>query len=197
MRSIPPSLARRSGPSFDGSAHPVSDTARPSSEDRPARTSSTVLERASSTPRTRALCMKRGRKNTVGYTQSRRHWEVRGSSCVIPRRSHIFMPERHGHIYRSRSPSKHSQNPYVVDDGLRDVHVVDAQTRWGKVCYGPMEKIIGGISLIRRVPGANLLTNFTRQRKSLTPAFSSTAIRQLTPIFYDSAYKVRSPSYAS
>ncbi|KAH0826176.1 cytochrome P450 [Lanmaoa asiatica] len=33
------------------------------------------------------------------------------------------------------------------------------------------------------------LTYFTRQRKSLTPAFSIAAIRQLTSIFYDSAYK--------
>ena len=41
------------------------------------------------------------------------------------------------------------------------------------------------------------MTDLARQRKSLTPAFSINAIRQLTPIFYDSAYKVRSPSYAS
>ena len=67
---------------------------------------------------------------------------------MIPRRSHIFMPGRHGHIYRSRSPRNHSQFPYVVYDGLSDVHVADVWTRWGKVCYGPMEKIIGGISLI-------------------------------------------------
>ncbi|KAF8123206.1 cytochrome P450 [Boletus edulis] len=32
---------------------------------------------------------------------------------------------------------------------------------------------------------------FTRQRKSLTPAFSVAAIRQLTTIFYDSAYKAK------
>ncbi|KAF8432270.1 cytochrome P450 [Boletus edulis BED1] len=32
---------------------------------------------------------------------------------------------------------------------------------------------------------------FTRQRKSLTPAFSVDAIRQLTTIFYDSAYKAK------
>ncbi|KAG6375250.1 cytochrome P450 [Boletus reticuloceps] len=31
----------------------------------------------------------------------------------------------------------------------------------------------------------------TRQRKSLTPAFSIAAIRHLTPIFYDSAYKAK------
>ncbi|KAI5117517.1 hypothetical protein M0805_009525 [Coniferiporia weirii] len=32
----------------------------------------------------------------------------------------------------------------------------------------------------------------TRQRKTLTPAFSNIAIRDLTPVFYDSAYKVKS-----
>ncbi|KAI5117593.1 hypothetical protein M0805_004044 [Coniferiporia weirii] len=31
-----------------------------------------------------------------------------------------------------------------------------------------------------------------RQRKTLTPAFSNVAIRDLTPVFYDSAYKVKS-----
>ncbi|OBZ71958.1 hypothetical protein A0H81_08151 [Grifola frondosa] len=30
-----------------------------------------------------------------------------------------------------------------------------------------------------------------RQRKAISPAFSNAAIRRLTPIFYDSAYKVR------
>ncbi|KAH0826178.1 cytochrome P450 [Lanmaoa asiatica] len=35
------------------------------------------------------------------------------------------------------------------------------------------------------------LTDFARQRKSLTPAFSIAAIRQLTSIFYDSAYKAK------
>jgi hypothetical protein len=38
------------------------------------------------------------------------------------------------------------------------------------------------------------LTDFARQRRYLTPAFSIAAIRQLTSIFYDSAYKVRSPT---
>ncbi len=31
-----------------------------------------------------------------------------------------------------------------------------------------------------------------RQRKALTPAFSNAAIRKLTNVFFDSAYKVRS-----
>ncbi|KAI4527156.1 cytochrome P450 [Schizophyllum commune Loenen D] len=33
--------------------------------------------------------------------------------------------------------------------------------------------------------------NHKRQRKALSPAFSNTAIRSLTPVFYDSAYKVK------
>ncbi|KAI5117516.1 hypothetical protein M0805_009524 [Coniferiporia weirii] len=33
--------------------------------------------------------------------------------------------------------------------------------------------------------------NHRRQRKTLTPAFSNVAIRDLTPVFYDSAYKVK------
>ncbi|KAG2144262.1 cytochrome P450 [Suillus clintonianus] len=33
--------------------------------------------------------------------------------------------------------------------------------------------------------------NHRRQRKALTPAFSNTAIRKLTPVFYDSAYKAK------
>ena len=45
--------------------------------------------------------------------------------------------------------------------------------------------------------GSKRSTDFTRQRKSLTPGFSIAAIRQLTSIFYDSAYKVRLPSYGS
>lgn len=32
--------------------------------------------------------------------------------------------------------------------------------------------------------------NFDRQRKALSPAFSNAAIRKLTPVFYDAAYKV-------
>ena len=36
-----------------------------------------------------------------------------------------------------------------------------------------------------------LLTGGFRQRKTLTPAFSNSAIRHLTPIFIDSAYKVK------
>ena len=36
-----------------------------------------------------------------------------------------------------------------------------------------------------------LLTGGFRQRKTLTPAFSNSAIRHLTPIFVDSAYKVK------
>jgi hypothetical protein len=31
---------------------------------------------------------------------------------------------------------------------------------------------------------------YHRQRKALSPAFSNAAIRKLTPIFYDAAYKV-------
>ena len=34
------------------------------------------------------------------------------------------------------------------------------------------------------------LMQLYRQRKTLAPAFSTGAIRSLTPIFYDSAYKV-------
>lgn len=30
-----------------------------------------------------------------------------------------------------------------------------------------------------------------RQRKALTPGFSNVGIRNMTPVFYDSAYKVR------
>ena len=29
-----------------------------------------------------------------------------------------------------------------------------------------------------------------RQRKALSPAFSSAAVRELTPVFYDATYKV-------
>ena len=39
-------------------------------------------------------------------------------------------------------------------------------------------------------PMDNYLFTFARQRKSMTPAFSHAAIRNLTPIFYNSAYKV-------
>jgi hypothetical protein len=33
--------------------------------------------------------------------------------------------------------------------------------------------------------------NPRRQRKALTPAFSNAAVRGLTPVFFDSAYKVK------
>ena len=36
------------------------------------------------------------------------------------------------------------------------------------------------------------MTPCSRQRKALSPAFSNAAIRKLTPVFYDAAYKVRS-----
>ena len=143
--------------------------------------------------------MRRGRKNTVGYTQFRRHWEVKGSSCVIPRRLHTFLARTQRHIYRPRSPGKHSQMSYVVHDGVRDVHAADACTEIGKgLVWAHGEDHRRSNHNLTRA-GSKRLTDFafTRQRKSLTPAFSIAAIRQLTSIFYDSAYKVRPPSYGS
>lgn len=35
-----------------------------------------------------------------------------------------------------------------------------------------------------------LADNGIRQRKTLTPGFSNVGIRNMTPVFYDSAYKV-------
>jgi hypothetical protein len=129
---MPASLAQRSGSFFNGSAHPVGNSARPSSEDHPAIASSTVSESTSSTPMTQAPCMKLGRKNTVRYTQSHRHWEERGSSCAIPRRSRIFIPRKHGHIFRPHSPSEPSQFSCVFVDDVRAVHVAYSWIKLGK-----------------------------------------------------------------
>ncbi|KAI5117518.1 hypothetical protein M0805_009526 [Coniferiporia weirii] len=50
--------------------------------------------------------------------------------------------------------------------------------------------------LIASVVGKGLLwadgESHRRQRKTLTPAFTNIAVRDLTPVFYDSAYKVKS-----
>ena len=124
--------ASRSGPFFNGSVHPVGNSARPSSEDHPVRASSTVSESASSTPMTQVPCMKLGRKNTVRCTQSRRHWEVRGLSCAIPRQSHIFIPEKPGHISRPRSPSETSLFQCVFIDDVRVFNVADWWAEIGK-----------------------------------------------------------------
>ena len=40
-----------------------------------------------------------------------------------------------------------------------------------------------------------MITRYHRQRRSLGTAFSSAAIRNLTPVFYDSAYKVRDATF--
>ena len=69
-------------------------------------------------------------------------------------------------------------------------------SRLEKVCYGPMEKIIGGTYIHNLTRSRrDTLIDVSRQRRSLTPGFSIAAIRKLTSIFYDSAYKVRLPSY--
>lgn len=193
---MPASLAQQSGPSFDGSAHLVGNFARLGSEDRPARASSTVSESAYSIPMTQAPCMKHGRKNMVPYTRSPRPWGVRGSSCVIPRQSYTFIPRIRGHILRPRSHSKCSLFTCVYVDDVRVVHVADAWIEFGKegllTAHGDNHKRY--IHNLRR-PRMGVLTEFARQRRSLTPAFSVTAIRELTSIFYDSAYKVRCSPY--
>ncbi|KAG0695944.1 cytochrome P450 [Suillus ampliporus] len=52
-----------------------------------------------------------------------------------------------------------------------------------------------GLRLIEAMVGRGLLwsqgESHRRQRKALTPAFSSTSIRKLTSVFYDSAYKAK------
>ena len=116
---------------------------------------------------------------------------------MIPRRSHISFPRKRGHTYRPRSPRNHSRFWYVVDDDPRVVHVADAWTEFGKgLLWSHGEDHKRYIPHLTR-SGSRRLTDFTRQRKSLMPGFSIAAIRQLTSIFYDSAYKVRSPSYGS
>jgi hypothetical protein len=63
--------------------------------------------------------------------------------------------------------------------------------RWAEGYYGLREKTTGGtvqfLSLCKRF----MYYLWIRQRKALTPAFSNAAIRKLTSVFYDSAYKVR------
>lgn len=46
------------------------------------------------------------------------------------------------------------------------------------------------VRLLRQPPG---LYAGHRQRKALSPAFSNSAIRKITSVFYDSAYKVGPP----
>jgi hypothetical protein len=48
----------------------------------------------------------------------------------------------------------------------------------------------GGNALFIRTESARPHENRYRQRKALTPAFTNAAIRNLTSVFYDSAYKV-------
>lgn len=61
--------------------------------------------------------------------------------------------------------------------------------RSGGVCCGRKGKATRGD--IRLISVGDLLTALpNRQRKALTPAFSNAAIRRLTYIFFDSAYKV-------
>jgi len=63
--------------------------------------------------------------------------------------------------------------------------------RLGEVYYGLRVRVTEGGNHI--LSSCWRLTRYLRirQRKALTPAFSNAAIRKLTSVFYDSAYKVR------
>ncbi len=63
-------------------------------------------------------------------------------------------------------------------------------------CCRRKEKVIEGLgpfpALVTFCAYCQAHKQHSRQRKALTPAFSNVAIRKLTHVFFDSAYKVRS-----
>jgi hypothetical protein len=63
--------------------------------------------------------------------------------------------------------------------------------RWAEGYYGLRVKSTGGTVQILFLRKRLIDYLGISQRKALTPAFSNSAIRQLTSVFYDSAYKVR------
>ncbi|KAF8548514.1 cytochrome P450 [Imleria badia] len=96
------------------------------------------------------------------------------STCAIPRRSHIFIPRKRRHIFSHRSPKKYWPFSCDIIDDVRVVHEADA---WIEIGNGGLLAVHG--------------EDHKRKRRVLTPAFSVAAIRELTSIFYDSAYKAK------
>jgi cytochrome P450 len=95
--------------------------------------------------------------------------------------------QEYGAVYMI--PSVLGQTKIVLSDPRAIAHFY-ARESWTYV-QSPLSLV-----LIENMVGRGVLwsqgESHRRQRKALTPAFSNAAIRKLTSVFYDSAYKVKS-----
>ncbi|KAG2125568.1 cytochrome P450 [Suillus cothurnatus] len=95
--------------------------------------------------------------------------------------------QEYGAVYMI--PSVLGQTRIVLSDPRAIAHFY-ARESWTYV-QTPLS-----LTLIENIVGRGVLwsqgESHRRQRKALTPAFSNAAIRKLTSVFYDSAYKVKS-----
>ncbi|KAG2068513.1 cytochrome P450 [Suillus decipiens] len=132
-------------------------------------------------------------------------WRLRTTQlCGPPRTSFVFgvsndlvsskdsaimyehWAQEYGVVYMI--PSVLGQTKIVLSDPRAIAHFYARET-WTYV-QTPLS-----LTLVENLVGRGLLwshgESHRRQRKALTPAFSNAAIRKLTPVFYDSAYKVK------
>ncbi|EMD31752.1 hypothetical protein CERSUDRAFT_88647 [Gelatoporia subvermispora B] len=100
--------------------------------------------------------------------------------------AHEEWAREYGPIYRVAAPLGSSR--IVVTDPKAVVHIFSQDT-WNYT------HTMASKAAIKNILGKGLLWSdgdrHRMQRKALTPAFSNAAIRRLTSVFYDSAYKVK------
>ncbi|KAF8545928.1 cytochrome P450 [Imleria badia] len=111
-------------------------------------------------------------------------WGVGKALLLSPDTGEVYekWAEEYGGVYEV--PLALGRRNIVLCDPKAIAHFFGGETRtWAKKAYCPQrERVI----VVWRICADK--TGY-RQRKTLTPAFSNAAIRNLTPVFYDSAHK--------
>ena len=150
-----------------------------------------VLEGSSCIPMTWLLCMNHGPMSMVLCMQSPQPWVWTASSCLISRLLCIITQKivgrMVGHLWQRKLLVA-----WQVDIVDCYIHTWLYPDSLKEACFVPMERATEGMFLVLYIHSFwwSECDGLVRQHKSLTSAFSIAAIRELTPIFYNSAHKV-------